>query len=232
MPWRKAYLDKILEAGFDGVYLDRVDVFGEWSDTDRHVDKDMVRFVALLSAYSKKRKPGFLVVPQNGEELLRFKDYRRVIDGFAKEDLFYGIEGDGEQNSEREIRKSLRFLSKAAGAGLPVFVVEYLEAAQQRARVRGLISARGYLLNFAERALDRPPQLLLAKSSAEDGKAKEKPDGAEREPPSVEDQGTGAKSEPVTEAAKSKAAENSPQSTQPAFVPPLKRQKPTPFSAN
>ena len=209
MPWRKAYIDKILEAGFDGVYLDRIDVYGEWAGVRNNADRDMERFVAVLSAYAKTRKPGFLVVPQNGEELLRFKNYRRVIDGVAKEDLFYGINGDGRKNAARQVARSLDDLQQAAHGGLPVFVVEYLDdgAQAQRLLVRQEAQDQGIILNFAARALDEPPRLLpplppLPLAPGGDGSQTLRP-GAMR-PMATSDT--------------------------PVMVPPIKRQRPRPFS--
>ncbi len=50
----------------------------------------MVEFVKTLAAYASVRHPGFLIVPQNAEELLKHKDYLNTIDAIAKEDLLYG----------------------------------------------------------------------------------------------------------------------------------------------
>ncbi len=50
----------------------------------------MIAFVTKLAAHARGRKPGFLVVPQNGEELLTDAGYRAVIDGIGKEDILYG----------------------------------------------------------------------------------------------------------------------------------------------
>src|SRR5690349_2496887 len=55
-----AYLDKIIAAGFDGVYLDIIDVF-EYYETSRPTAvADMIGFVVALSDYAKSKKPGFL----------------------------------------------------------------------------------------------------------------------------------------------------------------------------
>ncbi len=155
-----AYLDSILQAGFDGVYLDRVDAFGEWEKSHPRAEADMSAFVRRLSTYAKARKPGFLIVPQNGEELVAKVDYRQAIDGLAKEDLLYGVETPETPNSRDETKRSADFLRKVQADGKPVFVVEYLRDQAKRDVARARAKELGVALTFAERDLNRPPELL------------------------------------------------------------------------
>ena len=64
----------------------------------------MVDCVKRPASYARARRPGFLIVPQNGDELPVHPDYRAAIDAIAKEDLLVGGDGrqDGEPNAERE----------------------------------------------------------------------------------------------------------------------------------
>lgn len=160
MPSRKPYLDRILEAGFDGVYLDRVDVHAEWAKEKPDAEKVMVKFVAAISSYAKSRRPGFLVVPQNAEELLRLKAYRTAIDAVAKEDLVFGIDGDGKRNDKAEVKNSLGRLDKAKAEGVPVLVVEYLDDPEQQREAIAVTTKHGFVPLLAQRALDRPPALV------------------------------------------------------------------------
>jgi cysteinyl-tRNA synthetase, unknown class len=157
-PVRKAYLDRIIEAGFDGVYLDRVDAFDHWEHDRPEGQADMVAFVTTLSRYAKLRRPGFLVVPQNGEELLRFAEYRRAIDAVAKEDLVFGVKGDGKPNTEEEVARGIADLDRLRSEGRPVFVVEYLTDPLQRADVQRRTAPHGYIVQFASRDLRRIPE--------------------------------------------------------------------------
>src|SRR5262245_48134198 len=59
------YLGRIIAAGFDGIYLDRVDVHQELETERPTVREDMIAFVTALAAQARALKPGFLVVPQN-----------------------------------------------------------------------------------------------------------------------------------------------------------------------
>ena len=69
------YADKIVAAGFDGVYLDKVDEFEDMGHRD-----EMVELVRRIAARVKARQPGFLVISQNGDALLPDKKFRDAID--------------------------------------------------------------------------------------------------------------------------------------------------------
>jgi cysteinyl-tRNA synthetase, unknown class len=153
------YIDKVIEAGFDGVYLDRVDSFAPWESTFPTAQSAMRTFVADISAYAKTRRPGFLVVPQNGEELVLDPAYRKAIDGIAKEDLVFGLDGSEHENPPDEIAHAAAALSTATKAGLPVLVVEYVrDPGRQQAALRHLLP-RGFVPTFAVRDLNKPPTL-------------------------------------------------------------------------
>jgi cysteinyl-tRNA synthetase, unknown class len=160
LPWYKPYLDRVIEAGFDGVYLDRVDVYETWMKDHPAAKDDMVAFVRTISAAAKMRRPGFLVVPQNAEELLRIKAYREAIDGIAKEDLLYGLGGNGVQNSDTDIAASRSLLDRVRMDKRPVFAVEYLDHPVARAEAQRRAATFGYVLNFASRGLNKPPEVM------------------------------------------------------------------------
>lgn len=157
--WHKPYLDRIIEAGFDGVYLDRIDAFMEWKKSRPSAEMDMASLVIELATYAKQRRPGFLVVTQNGEELLRHSDIRRVIDAAAKEDLWFGIDGAEIANSQRDVSRTLLYLNRMRADGKPVFVVEYLDDPVKREATRRQAADRGLVLTFAPRQLDKPPEV-------------------------------------------------------------------------
>jgi cysteinyl-tRNA synthetase len=130
-------LDRTMRAGFDGVYLDIVDAFesleynparDEWmdhrvnADTGRSYREDMVRWVRRLAADARRQKPGFLVVPQNGAQLLEDVEYLATIDAIGIEDLF--TDGDRPQESEHT-QYVIGLLERAQAAGKPILVIEY-----------------------------------------------------------------------------------------------------------
>jgi cysteinyl-tRNA synthetase len=148
------YTDKIIAAGFDGVYLDKVDAFEDWSHKGLgHMDA-MVDFVASIAARVKAQRAGLLVVSQNGQELISNAKFRNAIDAFAREDLFYGEDEDGGRNETESIRDSLKVLKRFAADGKPVFVVEYPRTDEQARSVQREISEQGFIALVARRDLD------------------------------------------------------------------------------
>jgi cysteinyl-tRNA synthetase len=171
-----SYLSRIIAAGFDGVYLDRVDAYYD-IERDTESAKDwMVSFVAELATIARQKKPGFIVIPQNAEELLGEQRYLAAIDGVAKEDLLYGNDGDGERNSDSRIAQSSKKLEAAKTMGLTVLAVEYLSDAKELARADKELRARGIVPYFGPRGLDRleaPGEVPAAEASTPPAREKE-----------------------------------------------------------
>lgn len=123
----EAYLDRILAAGFDGVYLDIIDAFEYYEDQRPTAEREMVEFVQAIARYGRAQRPGgeFFVIPQNGERLLAHEDYLAAIDGIAKEDLFWGYDGVEAPTPQNERDFSIDFLERATAAGKLVITVDY-----------------------------------------------------------------------------------------------------------
>jgi cysteinyl-tRNA synthetase len=149
-------LGRIIQAGFDGVYLDRIDGFETWIGERPTARADMIDFVRRLSVWGKAKKRGFAVVAQNAEELLTDRSYRRAIDAVAKEDLLFGVDGEGVRNGAGTVSASVRLLNLIRKEGKPVFAVEYVENERAKDRAAKELQAFGYVPFFAPRALDRP----------------------------------------------------------------------------
>jgi cysteinyl-tRNA synthetase, unknown class len=151
-----SYLDRILSAGFDGVYLDRVDAYADWDKERADARQRMTEFVAALSAYAKRRSAGFQIVVQNAEELLEDDAYLRVIDAIAKEDLLHGIDHTDAPNPADDVEHSIELLQRARKAGKGVLVVEYLCRREDIAKAeRRLSQELGFVAYVAPRTLHR-----------------------------------------------------------------------------
>ncbi len=149
-----SYLDRIIKNGFDGVYLDKVDEFADMTTRNPDARSQMIAFVSALAVHARALKPGFLIVPQNGEELLADNDYRAVIDGAGKEDLLFGESKDNRPNDPQSIDANVRLLQLLTHAGKPVFAVEYLDSPDKIAAARKRLLGYGFIPYFADRALE------------------------------------------------------------------------------
>ena len=148
-------LYKLIELGFDGVYLDRVDVYSEVQKECPDAANKMVAFVERLAAHARKRNPNFIVIQQNAEELLQNSRMIDAIDAVAKEDLFYGADHSQNANPRSMVDGTLANLAFAKAAGRPVFILDYLNDPGRRAFDRAKIEAQGFVPYIGPRALDR-----------------------------------------------------------------------------
>jgi len=146
--WQKIifdYVDRIIEAGFDGLYLDIVDAYYYWEDRDPSgaIDyrKEMADFVAAIRTHIDdqlshvKREYPFYIIGQNGEELIANDVYLNAIDGIGREDVQFYYDNTTPENFEllnaSEVNNTISLLEQATAAGKKVFVVEYLDKVRQ-----------------------------------------------------------------------------------------------------
>ncbi len=128
---RESYLDKIIDAGFDGVYLDIIDAYEFWGDEENNepvrpfARQDMIAFVREISNYAHitRSKPDFLIVPQNGEALGASLEYLDAVDGIGKEDTWYM---DNDPNDQSITNEVLTNLDRFSLAGKFVLCTDYV----------------------------------------------------------------------------------------------------------
>jgi cysteinyl-tRNA synthetase len=175
----KTYLDRIIDAGFDGVYLDIIDGFEYWgptenggNDENRRAAAAMVRFVQKLARYTRKARgvKTFLVVPQNGAGLLadwsypdardpvkaaarQQRRYFKAVDALGTEDTFF-TGGRDEDNPYRPQKELFPLLQRFLDADLPVLAIEYLTGKSAINRFWDEAESKGYVPYVSGRDLD------------------------------------------------------------------------------
>jgi cysteinyl-tRNA synthetase, unknown class len=148
------YLDRIVKAGFDGVWLDKVDSSLEDVAAERPTAKaDMIAFVKSIGDKGRRQKAGFRVFPQNGEVLLSDAGYRAAIDGFGKEGLLYGEDGPNKPNAPALVAERVALLRQLVAEGKPVLAVEYLDKPAEIDAARTQIAGYGFVPHFGDRLL-------------------------------------------------------------------------------
>lgn len=149
-------LARAVAAGWDGVYLDLVDVYERWAEQGEVSEEEgaerMARFVRDIAAFTRARRPGFLVVPQNAPGLVAREDVLEVVDGLALEDTFY--DGDRPQ-SAAHTREVLAHARTVRAAGKPVLAVDYCRARAKVDRFYERARVEGFVPYATVRALDR-----------------------------------------------------------------------------
>jgi cysteinyl-tRNA synthetase len=126
------YLDRILAAGFDGVFLDKVDAYWWWYDVKgvnyRTSANRMVQLVERVASYARQRAgDGFIVCPNNGLAIVDDASstyrarYLAAIDAVACESLFWNYWSPEDQAYR------LAKLGQFNDAGKRAFLIEYVE---------------------------------------------------------------------------------------------------------
>jgi cysteinyl-tRNA synthetase len=132
-------LDKIIDAGFSGVYLDIIDGYEYWqsyipkSKRRKFAATDMAKFVIQISNYARNTRgiKNFVVVPQNGSGIINeISDslkvrYLNSIDAIGVEDTFYYGNKD-ENNKLAPQQDVLENLKSYLSEGKKVLAIDYL----------------------------------------------------------------------------------------------------------
>jgi cysteinyl-tRNA synthetase len=156
------YLDKILAAGFDGVFLDKVDAYWWWYDVKgvnyRTSANRMATLVEKIADYARARAgEGFIVCPNNGLAILDDASatwrtrYLAAIDAVGSESVFW----NSWSAEDRAYRLSK--IGEFNAAGKRALLIEYV-GAEGRDEFLGLIDESGLdILGYAadpDRMLD------------------------------------------------------------------------------
>ena len=156
----ESYLDKIIAAGYDGVYLDIVDGYEYWGpdgvgELDRATaEQNMVDFVRALAAYARTTggRPDFAVFPQNGADLGLHPEYLEVVTGIGQEDTWYN--GNSRQPFA-ETLYTVHGLARFRDADKLVLCTDYCRRAARIDRFYSRAHAHGFVPYATVRDLDR-----------------------------------------------------------------------------
>jgi cysteinyl-tRNA synthetase len=151
----ESYLDRILDLGFDGVYLDRVDAYEYYAEQGRETRaREMADFVMAIAEYARERHPGFGVFPQNAEELgVMFPDYLETVTGIGVEDLYYGYPRDNEPSPADWTAAREAILDQWLAEGKLVLTIDYTRLPDQIDDAYARAQARGYVPFVTVRSL-------------------------------------------------------------------------------
>jgi len=154
--------------------------------------EEMRKYIQKISAFARKRKPGFLVIPRNNPELItKIEDvdkirvspartYIRSIDGILVEGVFFGEKVFGQPTPPEKRDRTTKLLDRAKQAGLNVFVIDYVKDRKlvdesyrlnlARKYVSFAAHARGVELNrlppYPSRPFNESPKSILSAQDA------------------------------------------------------------------
>jgi cysteinyl-tRNA synthetase len=150
-------LDRILDAGYDGALLDRVDAYFDWEGERPSAQDDMIDMIVDIRRKVEARRPDFILMPQNAEHLMLHPRYLRLIDAVNKESLLSGLDGENRLNKPDDVSWSLEHLRLAEKEGVVIFVTEYATAPDIVVKLAAKVAKLGFRPFMGARALDRLP---------------------------------------------------------------------------
>ncbi|MGV6815043.1 MAG: endo alpha-1,4 polygalactosaminidase [Phycisphaerales bacterium] len=133
--------DAIIDAGFDGVYLDIINAYDFWSSPDGIVERpraqarsEMIDFVEEIARHARvvRGVPNFMVFPQGGADIIRddndqldqeTADYFAAISGIGREDVWFD---ELSTQIPAETQYTLDQLREYKNAGKVVLITDYL----------------------------------------------------------------------------------------------------------
>jgi len=140
--------------------------------SDVNFKQEMRDFVTDISQYAKAKNPNFLIIPQNGHELVSVNGdtdgspdvgYNNAIDACGQEDLFYGYDDDDilTGNEDNEYLTSLLDISESTGNVILVTDYCYTHSKMDDSYTKN--SAKNYI-SFAadDRELSQIPDYPLS----------------------------------------------------------------------
>jgi cysteinyl-tRNA synthetase len=140
---------------------------GAVGDTTSDYKRSMRDFVTGISRYAKAAKNGFIIVPQNGIQLVTKNGesdgapdtaYLHAIDANGQEDLYYGYDNDDQATPAATINYLNPYLQVSKLAGNTILVTDYCSTHSKMTDAYTKNSAQGYV-SFAasHRGLDNIP---------------------------------------------------------------------------
>jgi len=152
-------LNRILRLGFDGVYLDDIDVAMAASAGDATAPERMVDFIASIRQQVREFSPNFLVVVKDPQSLMGVQQLFSVISGAA----FHGaMFSGGYVRPQADLVPVLDMFNRLKAAGKAVLAVEFIQDDIQKAHLATVCSTLGYLCYSGVEYLNHLEQLTWA----------------------------------------------------------------------
>jgi cysteinyl-tRNA synthetase len=136
-------------------------------DIDPVYRQRMRDFVTGISQYARSHQSGFIVIPQNGIEIITDdgesngplnNSYMQAIDGHGQEDLFFGYNNDNEPTPADDAEYLQSFLDVSRDAGKIILVTDYCSDKNLMDNSYAANDLKGYVSFAADhRELDNIP---------------------------------------------------------------------------
>jgi cysteinyl-tRNA synthetase len=171
-------LQKALDDGFDGIYMDWVEAYSDEAVVAAaraagvNPVEELVEFIGEIRTYARRQDSDFLIIPQNASELPGLDDdYLALIDAIGQEQIYFDGDADtiwsdadsgdvrmpatGEGYSTQFYEQTL---ARFVNAGKVVLSVDYAQQSANVAEAYRRSAANGYVPYVSLRSLSRLTQ--------------------------------------------------------------------------
>ena len=137
--------------------------------------QEMRELVKDISKKSRTNDPGFIVITQNGIELILKNDkgkgaratpYLKAISGVAQEDLFFGYEEEDRPTPENEVSYFLEYLDIIKDVKKPVLSIDYAFSSQNVSSSYLQNSRNGFISFVTDRSLREIPERAVFRENS------------------------------------------------------------------
>jgi cysteinyl-tRNA synthetase len=154
-------IDRIIAAGFDGVFIDQSDPYWNDSFPGGASEQNIARsrdLVCNLYDHIQQKKPGFkLIANGGGNQIDAFgPNYWKCLDGNAAEHMWYSGDGNFRQDGYRDY--TLPQLQRLVVAGKKVFTFDYTNVSSEIGFVLRESGVRGFIPTVTDPAISTTPR--------------------------------------------------------------------------
>lgn len=154
--WQKIILNKIeeiIDAGYNGVYLDIIDAYFYFEEKGRGTARqEMIDFVTNIANKARNENLDFLIIPQNAAELVEDENYLSIIDGLGKEDTFFF---DNRKIDKKTREEDFMYLDKIIESGKFILTTDYPTKKRKQCIFIREAKKKGYIPFVSNRDLDK-----------------------------------------------------------------------------
>jgi len=138
-----SYLSRILDKGFDGVFLDTVDIaeVHERAGLSGAFER-MAELIRAIATAGRAADPGFLVMAQNPYGVLGIRGVVDALSGVSAEAVFFRGERPA---SLRSLRPVIEMLRRMQERGKAVAVIEYVRSQRALKRFQSICSDNRFM---------------------------------------------------------------------------------------
>lgn len=158
----KRSIDRIVAAGFDGVFFDQSDPYWNTGFPGGPSAENIARskdLVCNIATYARSRKAGFRVIANGGgNQIDSFgSSYWDCLDGTAGEHLWYTGTGQPERSSYRDW--TIPVLKRTLPAGKKVFTFDYTSNSSEINQILSASRGNGFIPTISSSSINITPIL-------------------------------------------------------------------------